>query len=103
MVTVYFVYSAHDPHPNVDEKAVHDLVDQAWNDEVEAVAEAGPVLLVQVLVPELVDEKQREDDERYVEIVTHQAAYLRSIIKIVGRFLSVKMTNLEENQRLEKL
>ena len=71
MVTVYLVYSAHDPHTNVDEEAVHDLVDQAGNDEVEAVAEAGTFLLVQVLVPELVYEQQRENDERYVEVVTH--------------------------------
>ena len=71
MVTVYLVYGAHDPHPNVDEEAVHDLVDQAGNDEVEAVAEARTFLLVQVLVPELVYEQQRENDERYVEVVTH--------------------------------
>ena len=71
MVTVYLVYGAHDPHPNVDEEAVHDLVDQAGNDEVEAVTEAGTFLLVQVLVPELVYEQQRENDERYVEVVAH--------------------------------
>ena len=70
-MTVDLVDGARDAHANVNEEAVHKLVDQAGNDEVEAVAEARTFLLVQVLVPELVYEQQRENDERYVEVVTH--------------------------------
>ena len=102
-MTVDLVDGVRDAHANVNEEAVHKLVDQAGNDEVEAVAEARPVLLVQVRVPELVEEEQREDDECDVEVVAHQAAYLRAIFEVVGRLFGVKVTNLELNQRLEKL
>ena len=78
------------------------MVNNAWHDEVEGVAEIRATIGYELFVPKLVDGHADKERERHIHDVPHELPYPFTVLQEVGSLLRVKVADLKEDLRLNE-
>lgn len=92
----------HNFETDVEEEGVGDLIDDVGQDEVDRLAQLGPLLVDYFLVPELVNGETEKDQDRRIHHPAHELPNFLVVVQEVRGLLGVKVADLEENYGLDE-